>query len=237
MMIMHIFLVSIHTSSLTFTNFILDLVSSKPEYIEELRTEVADVLNECGGVWTKAALARMVKLDSVFRESARLNTSVAEGLRRKVVAKDGLTPPSGVQIPYGNICAVPSLAVLTDDKVYPDAGTFRPFRFVEQRRDIDTGDRRKDHVTSARLTFPATSNDYLAFGNGRQACPGRFFAASELKLMLAYVLMNYDLEMLDTRPPGRWIGVLRMPATDATIRVRRRKVPLAEFSSVASEES
>ena len=230
-------MVSIHTSSLTFTNVILDLVSSKSEYIEELRTEVATVLNECGGVWTKAALARMIKLDSVFRESARLNTSVAVGLRRKVVAKEGLTPPSGVHIPYGNICAVPSLAVLTDDRVYPDAGTFHPFRFVEQRHDIDTGDRPKDHVTSTRLTFPATSNDYLAFGNGRQACPGRFFAASELKLMLAYVLMNYDLEMLGTRPPGRWIGVLRIPATDATIRVRRRKIPLAKFSSVASDES
>jgi cytochrome P450 len=229
-------MVSIHTSSLTFTNVLLDLVSSKPEYIEELCNEVATMLNETGGVWTKATLARLVKLDSVFRESARLNTSVAVGLRRKIIAKEGITTPSGVHIPYGNVCAVPSLAVLTDEKLYPDADKFVPFRFVDQRRDIDTGDRPKDHVSSSRLTFYATSINYLAFGNGRQACPGRFFAASELKLMLAYILMNFDLEMLDTRPQGKWIGVLRVPATGASIRVRKKKEPLAQFSSFGFDE-
>ncbi|KAF2271299.1 cytochrome P450 [Westerdykella ornata] len=195
-------MVSIHTSSMTFTNVLLDLVSSKPEYIEELRTEVSTVLRESNGVWTKATLARAIKLDSVFRESARLNTSVAVGLRRKVMVKEGITTPSGVHIPYGNVCAVPSLAVLTDETIYPDADKFVPFRFVDQRHNINTGDRPKDHVSSSRLSFYATSTDYLAFGNGRQACPGRFFAACELKLMLAYILMNYDLEMMETRPKG-----------------------------------
>ncbi|KAI3320946.1 cytochrome P450 [Xylariaceae sp. AK1471] len=229
-------MVSIHTSSLTFTNVLLDLVSSKPEYIEELRTEVATVLNETGGVWTKATLAKLEKLDSVFRESARLNTSVAVGLRRKIVVPEGITTPSGVHIPYGNVVAVPSFAVLTDEKVYPDADKFVPFRFVDQRREINTGDRPKDHTASSRLTFYATSIDYLAFGNGRQACPGRFFAASELKLMLAYILMNFDLEMLETRPEGKWIGVLRTPATGASIRVRKKVNPLAEFSSFSFDE-
>lgn len=229
-------MVSIHTSSLTFTNVLLDLASSKPEYLDELRAEVATTLHETGGVWTKATLAKMVKLDSVFRESARLNTSVAVGLRRKIIAPEGITTPSGVHIPCGNVCAVPSFAVLTDEAVYPDAHRFVPFRFVEQRREIDTGDRPKDHVSSSRLAFYATSIDYLAFGNGRQACPGRFFAASELKLMLAYILMNYDLEMLDTRPEGKWIGVLRTPATGASIRVRRMKNPLAQFSSFSLDD-
>lgn len=229
-------MVSIHTSSLTFTNVLLDLVSSKPEYIEELRTEVSTMLNETGGVWTKATLSRLVKLDSVFRESARLNTSVAVGLRRKVVAKEGIRTPSGVHIPHGNVCAVPSLAILTDEKLYPEADKFMPFRFVDQRRDIDTGNRPKDHVSSSRLSFYATSIDYLAFGNGRQACPGRFFAASELKLMLAYILMNFDLEMLDVRPKGKWIGVLRTPAVGSSIRVRKKKQPLAQFSSFGVDE-
>ncbi|KAI1743146.1 cytochrome P450 [Xylaria scruposa] len=229
-------MVSIHTSSLTFTNVLLDLVSSKPEYIEELRNEVATVLNETGGVWTKATLAKLVKLDSVFRESARLNTSVAVGLRRKIIAPEGITTPSGVHIPCGNVVAVPSFAVLTDEKIYPDADKFLPFRFVHQRLEINTGDRPKDHTDSSRLSFYATSINYLAFGNGRQACPGRFFAASELKLMLAYILMNFDLEMLDDRPKGKWIGVLRTPATGASIRVRKKKHPLAQFSSFSFDE-
>ncbi|KAJ4296101.1 hypothetical protein N0V88_004803 [Collariella sp. IMI 366227] len=194
-------LVSIHTSSLTVTNVLLDLASSKREYIDELRAEVTTCLAETKGVWTKAALSKMEKLDSVFRESARLNTLVAVGLRRRVVAKEGVTTPSGVHIPYGNICAVPSLGVLTDDAKYPAAGEFHPFRFVELRQQINSGNRPEDHVQRSRMSFPATSCDYLAFGNGRQACPGRFFAAAELKLMLGYMLLHYDIEMLDKRPP------------------------------------
>ncbi|KAE8384257.1 cytochrome P450 [Aspergillus alliaceus] len=216
-------LVSIHTSSLTIVNVMLDLASSTPEVLEELRAEVKQVLDTCGGQWTKLALGKMEKLDSVLRESARLNTLVAVGLRRRVVAKEGFTTTSGVHLPCGNFCAVHNLGVVHDPNVYEQPDTFKPFRFVGLRRDVSSDDPNKDHVQRARLTFPATGYDYLAFGNGRQACPGRFFAASELKLMLAYALMYYDLEIMDSRPRDRWIGILRIPSSNAKLRVRRRK--------------
>lgn len=217
-------LVSIHTSSLTITNVILDLVScGRPEVIQELRHEIETVLGQCGGVWTKSALAKMEKLDSVFRESARLNTLIAVGLRRRVMAKEGFTTSAGVHIPCGNFCAVHNLGVVHDPNVYKDPDVFHPFRFVGLRHDIDTGHHNNDHVQSARLTFAATGTDYLAFGNGRQACPGRFFAAAELKLLLAYVLMFYDVEPLPARPAETWIGIIRIPSPRAKIKVRRRK--------------
>jgi cytochrome P450 len=225
-------LVSIHTSSLTITNLILDLISSKAEVLDELRTEITSVLAETQGIWTKSAMYKMEKLDSVFRESARLNTLTAVALRRVVVAKDGLTTPSGVHIPRGNFCAVPSLAVLTDANKYPSPESFHPFRFVDLRRDVNSGVRLPDHVERSRMSFPATSNDYLAFGNGRQACPGRFFAAAELKLMLAYILLHYDFQMLAKRPSDSWVGILRIPSPSAKVRVKRRKpseVPVFRF--------
>jgi cytochrome P450 len=216
-------LVSIHTSSLTIVNVMLDLALSTPEVLEELRVEIKQAFDECGGQWTKLALGKMEKLDSVLRESARLNTLVAVGLRRRVVAKEGFTTTSGVHIPFGNFCAVHNLGVVHDPNVYEDPDTFKPFRFVGLRRDVNSDDANKDHIQRARLTFPATGCDYLAFGNGRQACPGRFFAASELKLMLAYALIYYDLEIMDSRPRDRWIGILRIPSSNAKLRVRRRK--------------
>ncbi|KAJ3498611.1 hypothetical protein NLG97_g987 [Lecanicillium saksenae] len=221
-------LVSIHTSSLTITNLMLDLVSSPPEIVEEIRSEIETVLKDCGGNWTKLAFAKMEKLDSVFRESARLSTLVAIGLRRRVVAKEGFTTSTGVHIPCGAFCAVHNLGVVHDPMVYTDADTFKPFRFVGMRRNIQSDNRNHDHVQRARLTFTATTNDYLAFGNGRQSCPGRFFAAAELKLMVAYALMYYDLEHLDSRPKDRWIGILRVPSATASIRVRRRKSSIGD---------
>ncbi|KAJ4390619.1 hypothetical protein N0V93_004215 [Gnomoniopsis smithogilvyi] len=225
-------LVSIHTSSLTVTNLVLDLMSSKVEVLDEIRDEITSVLAETQGVWTKTAMYKMIKLDSAFRESSRLNTLTAVALRRVVVAEDGLTTPSGVHIPCGNLCAVPSLAVLTDSDKYPSPDVFDPFRFVDLREKVNTGERLPDHMERARMSFPATSNDYLAWGNGRQACPGRFFAAAELKLMLAYVLLHYDFEMLPKRSPDSWVGILRIPSPSAKVRVRRRKpenIPVFRF--------
>ncbi|KAK3938028.1 cytochrome P450 [Diplogelasinospora grovesii] len=208
---------AIHTSSFSITNAILDLVASKQEYLDELRAEIESVLGEHGGEWNKRALAKMEKLDSVMRESARMNSFVTVGLARAVVARDGITTPSGVKIPYGATVVVPSYPVLQDDSVYPDAQTFRPFRFSDQRSDDSV-----EYVKRAAKAFASTSNDYLAFGHGRNACPGRFFAANELKLILAHLVLNYDLEMQPSRPRNKWYGLNRVPPMEATIRVRRR---------------
>ncbi|KAK3373123.1 putative cytochrome P450 [Lasiosphaeria ovina] len=208
---------SLHTTSFAITNVLLDLVSSKPEYIAELRAEVERVLAEHGGRWDKRALAKMEKLDSVLRESARVNSAVTIGLSRRVVAAGGLTTPSGVHLPRGAEVCVPSYAVLQDDAVYADAGSFQPFRFAEQRADESVA-----YLKRAAKAFATTGTDYLAFGHGRNACPGRFFAASELKIMLAHVLLNYDLEMQPARPHNRWVGIACLPPMEATIRVKRR---------------
>ena len=80
-------------------------------------------------------------------------------------------------------------------------------------------------VERANKAFPTTSNEYLAFGHGRNACPGRFFAASELKLILAYALFNYDIKVTPgRRPKNKWIGQNRIPPFEATIRIKRREV-------------
>jgi cytochrome P450 len=39
----------------------------------------------------------------------------------------------------------------------------------------------------------------MGFGFGRHACPGRFFAANEIKLIVARLLMDFDIKM----PEGR----------------------------------
>jgi cytochrome P450 len=34
--------------------------------------------------------------------------------------------------------------------------------------------------------------EYIGFGYGIHACPGRFFAANEVKIALIFMLLNYD---------------------------------------------
>lgn len=159
----------------------------------------------------------MHKLDSVMRESARLNSFVTVGMGRAVVARSGVVTPSGVKIPCGATVVVPSYAVLRDGNVYPNAHEFKPFRFAEQR-----SYERIEYVERAAKAFASTSTDYLAFGHGRNACPGRFFAANELKLILAHLVLNYDIAIQGARPPNVWFGLNRAPPFQATVQVRKR---------------
>ncbi|TLS22089.1 uncharacterized protein PpBr36_09510 [Pyricularia pennisetigena] len=209
--------VSIHTSTFTLTHVILDLASCDQGVVEELREEITSVLAEHGGEWSKKALNKMEKLDSTLRESARLNSLVTIGSNRLIISPQGLTLPNGQTLPMGVNIMLQAYPVLHDDVVYPDAGTFRPFRFAQARRDESV-----DYVQRARNSFATTSADFLAFGHGRHACPGRFFAAAELKLMLAHILLDYDIETRQ-RPRNKWYGVSRTPDMEATVRIRRRK--------------
>jgi cytochrome P450 len=45
--------------------------------------------------------------------------------------------------------------------------------------------------------FTSTAADSLYFGHGKHACPGRFFAATELRLLLAHLVTHYDLRLPD----------------------------------------
>lgn len=55
--------------------------------------------------------------------------------------------------------------------------------------------------------------------------PGRFFAANELKAMMAYLVMHYDVRLGDgetERPKDIEFGVHIIPNPDAKVMFRRR---------------
>jgi hypothetical protein len=54
--------------------------------------------------------------------------------------------------------------------------------------------------------------------------PGRFFAANELKAMLAHILLSYDVKMADGggRPENIWFGRSSLPNTKAEVLFRKR---------------
>ncbi|KAK3350590.1 cytochrome P450 [Neurospora tetraspora] len=107
---------ALHTTSFAITHALLDLAAPKQKYIDALRDEVQSVLAEHGGEWNKRALAQMVKVDSVLRESQQLNSPVSVGLTRNVTAKEEIITPSGVKIPYGATVCVPGFTVMHDDE-------------------------------------------------------------------------------------------------------------------------
>ena len=102
---------------------------------------------------------------------------------------------------------------LWDPELYPDPDTFDAHRFLRKR---EAGDKSSQFVQS--------SPGYHVFGGGRHICPGRFFASNELKLVMAHVLLKYDIRLAEgCDPKVLYHGFYGM--IDPTIRfeVRRRK--------------
>lgn len=218
---------AIHTSTFSITNAIFDLASSDASlhYLEQLREEAASVLAEDDGIWTKRGLSKMYKIDSALRESLRLRSFLSIGMIRKVVAKKGITTPEGVHLPYGANVAVPAYGIHNDENNYTNPFVYDALRYVKQKESLDAAEEGNgdNYIQKANLSMVSTSAEYLPFGHGRHACPGRFFAANKLKLLLAYMVLNYDIEALVKRPNGTWIANNILPPMEATIKVRRRK--------------
>lgn len=72
--------------------------------------------------------------------------------------------------------------------------------------------------------FWAEININIAFGHGEHACPGRFFAANEVKVMLCHLVMKYDWT-LTPGTDGRFVnrGTSLSTSPDAKIRIQRRQ--------------
>lgn len=51
--------------------------------------------------------------------------------------------------------------------------------------------------------------------------PGRWFAVQNLKLMIAYIALNYDIQPVEKRPPSIIIGDANIPSFSYCIKVRR----------------
>lgn len=154
------------------------------------------------------------------RESQRLNTLSTVATSRKVVAPGGVETPSGVHLPYGATLVNYSLPIFHDPDLYPSPYDFQPFRFAETRQKLEAEGKR---VEAAQQAWATTSETYTSFGHGRHACPGRFFASTDLKLLLGHVIVNYDFEMKQgERPANVWFGLNKLPPMKATVKIRRR---------------
>ncbi|KAF9231273.1 cytochrome P450 [Melanogaster broomeanus] len=199
------------TSSNIVTQTLYNLAAN-PQYIQPLREEVESVVESEG--WSKAALEKMSKIDSFIRESQRIEGLGPFSMLRKTM-KD-LTFSDGTFLPKGTSIIITSRPTHFDSKLYENPHTFDPFRFANM----------PDEDGSFRYQLVSTNPEYLAFGHGRHACPGRFFAACILKTMLAHLVVSYDIKLEDgiARPQSLRVGPFTTANPSAKV-VFRKRVP------------
>lgn len=119
----------------------------------------------------------------------------------------------GMKINRGTSMMV-SCHSMWDPAIYSDPHTFDPYRFLKLREV-------PGWESSFQLVSPSPA--HMGFGLGNQACPGRFFAANEVKIALSHMLLRYDFKLREgVKPRVRQSGTSLSADAEAEIAIRRR---------------
>ncbi|OAL29793.1 hypothetical protein AYO20_09085 [Fonsecaea nubica] len=185
---MNLCVAAIQAQAATVMQCLID-ASGYPEYIPELREEIEQTLQSSGGVWTKQALDRLLKLDSFLKETQRLNSPDLTSYQRRVMQP--LTLSNGMRIPRGATLVIPTGAINMDGQYFESPEQFDGFRFYRKRSESEDNAKKHQLVTVGKYD--------LAWGYGRHACPGRFLADIVMKLIMIEFLTRYDVKYPTSR--------------------------------------
>ncbi|KAI9643201.1 hypothetical protein NHQ30_007817 [Ciborinia camelliae] len=183
---------ALHTSTMVAVHVLHDLCE-RPQYFSDLRTEIKDALQEDGS-WQFSTTKKLRKLDSFMKESMRYNQPNALSFDRIVLSPHTLS--SGLRLPRGTFISMAAESMSRDPMYYERHGepnTFNPSRFYQAIT------RTKTTTYNPLKDFTNIEPGNLAWGNGRQTCPGRWYAGAVIKLVVASLLEGYRVEF----PPGQ----------------------------------
>ncbi|KAH8727294.1 cytochrome P450 monooxygenase-like protein [Phaeosphaeriaceae sp. PMI808] len=161
---------------------VLVCLASEPELIIPLREEIIGVLRAHG--WSRNALHNMKLLDSAIKEAQRLKPTNMLTMRRLAIADADF--PGGLSIRKGQLVGVDATNLMNPD-IYPEPRKYDIYRFKRM------GD---DPLRGSKAQLVSTSPDHFAFGHGKHACPGRFFAADGMKIVLCHLLVQYEWKLV-----------------------------------------
>ncbi|RIA99441.1 cytochrome P450 [Glomus cerebriforme] len=197
--LMNFIFASSHSTSMAFTYCLSEYINN-PEYHGELLEEAEGIYKEYKHLpyYTPDILDKMVKMGNFIKEALRVNWHDVS-LSHKVVVPE-FTFGNGYQVPKGRVFKIFTQQIHHDPKAYgPTPEKFNP----------------NNHKNS--LAHRPERN-FLAFGMGREACPGRFFAVNELKVALHFIILKYNVKNVSgKRIKPKRIGGFVLPSDDGMI--------------------
>ncbi|CAG9762961.1 unnamed protein product [Ceutorhynchus assimilis] len=147
-----------------------------------LRNEIIYTQKTTKGKLTYEALLKMKYLDMVLSEVIRL-WPPAPGIDRvctKPYTIEPITPDEKpLHLKKGDILFLPIVGLMHDPEYFPEPEKFDPERFSDEN---------KNSIN------PYT---YIPFGSGPRNCIGSRFALLEVKVLLYYLLLNFEIELTE----------------------------------------
>ncbi|RAL14686.1 cytochrome P450 [Aspergillus homomorphus CBS 101889] len=202
----------IHNTAETLTQLLYDIYQRK-DLADALREEAATVIARAG--LTVSGLNQLELMDSTMKESMRLKPPMIAAMQR--ITHSNVTLSDGTRIDKDSSVIV-SATRMWDPKVYANPETFDAYRSLRAKQASG------NHRNSQAVT---PTPEHLVWGLGKYACPGRFFAVAEIKIILLHILLDYDLKVADgacTSPVSSGFSFRSNPNVEMFVR-RRREGP------------
>ena len=185
-----------HETTATAIAWALYWVHRDPEIKAKLRAEIASL----GTDPDPMELVRLPYLSAVCKETLRIYPVAMLTFPRTVLEPTELM---GYQLETGQVLIGCIYLLHQREDVYPEHHQFKPERFLEQE---------------------FNSYEFFPFGGGKRRCIGEALANLELKLVLATIISQYELELKSSRPevPARR-GVTLAPKNGVRMVFKGRK--------------
>ena len=175
-----------HETTATAIAWSLYWVHRQPEIRTKLREEIASL----GSDPKPMEIAKLPYLDAVCKETLRIYPVAMLTFPRVVREPLELI---GYKLEPGQVVMGCIYLLHQREDIYPEPNRFKPERF---------------------LATEYSPYEFFPFGGGKRRCIGEALAKLEMKLVLATIISNYDLELASDRPetPARR-GVTLAPKT------------------------
>ncbi|KAI0640703.1 cytochrome P450 [Trametes meyenii] len=195
--------------------------------LQSLIDEHQGILRKYGSSWDKkprlmagnfaAIHTTSIALSHILYYLAQYPECLASILGMCRQSMKDMTLSNGMVIPSGTIVCPASYHTHHDSTIYANAEGFDPFRFARMREE-DAG--------GARHLFVNASTEYMPFRYRKHTYPDRYFAASELKAVVGYIALHYDLKLPDDveRPENMYFGLSMFPALDGKLLFKKREL-------------
>ncbi|MEH1845967.1 MAG: cytochrome P450 [Nostoc sp.] len=176
------------------------------DHLPEVREKLLQELNTIGVNSDLSNVAKLPYLTAVCQETLRIYPIAMTAFVRIVKTPIKIMV---YELPQGT-AIVPSIYLAHHrEEVYPQSKQFKPERFLERQY---------------------SPYEYLPFGGGNRRCIGMAFAQYEMKIVLATVLSEFQVSLVNKRPvrPVRRGLTIAAPAgmqMIATPQVKRANIP------------
>ncbi|GJW83047.1 cytochrome P450 [Tanacetum coccineum] len=193
------------TVMLTWT---LSLLLNNPDALKKAQEEIDKHVAKDRQV-EDSDIDKLVYLQAIVKETLRLYPAAPLGAPREF-SNDCTV--AGYHVPKGTWLMVNISSLQRDAEIWSEPSEFMPERFLTE--------------THMHVDFRGRNFELIPFGAGRRYCPGIAFSTQMLHIVLATLLHNFDMSVLNDEPVDMTesVGLINAKASPLEVQIVPRPV-------------